>query len=233
MPVENPLAVGNRGAVTGTYNAPAMRAGLEALKQGGTAADAVVTTALAQVALASGSWVSYTGIFTMVYYDAGTNNIYCLNAGYNTVKGEDDPTSIPVANVAARLGGDTYGGKPSGRTVLVPGFMAGVEAAHRRFGKLPWDSLVGPAIYYAEKGFVISPYFASFIDSRKDVLTRLPATRRVYTKQDGSLYGAGDLFKQTELAATLRRVAEGGAQYMYTGDWAQKLVKAVRSEAGR
>ena len=67
MPVENPLAVGNRGAVTGTYNAPAMRAGLEALKQGGTAVDAVVTTALTHVALAAGAWVSYAGIFTMVY----------------------------------------------------------------------------------------------------------------------------------------------------------------------
>ena len=67
MPVDNPLAVGKLGAVTGTYNAPAMRAGLEALKQGGTAADAVVTTALTHVALAAGAWVSYAGIFTMVY----------------------------------------------------------------------------------------------------------------------------------------------------------------------
>ena len=67
---EKQMATGENGAIAGTTGAPAVYAGLMALEQGGTAADAVVTTALMQIALAKGSWVSYAGIFTMVYYDA-------------------------------------------------------------------------------------------------------------------------------------------------------------------
>lgn len=67
---QNELATSERGVVTGTTSALAIRAGFEALRQGGSAADAVVTTSLTQIALAGGSWVSYAGILTMVYYDA-------------------------------------------------------------------------------------------------------------------------------------------------------------------
>jgi hypothetical protein len=74
----------------------------------------------------------------MVYYDAASKKVYSLNAGYNTVLEEKDPLTIPG------------GGKPSGRTALVPGFFAGVQAAHDRFGKLPFASLFDPAIYLVE-----------------------------------------------------------------------------------
>jgi gamma-glutamyltranspeptidase/glutathione hydrolase len=228
--VPNPLAVGTQGAVTGTYSAPAMRAGLEALKQGGSAADAAMTTAITQVTLCGGAWVSYTGILSMIYYDASTNKVYDLNAGYNTVRGENDPTSIPAAN---GLLTEPYGGKPSGRATLVPGFMAGVQAAHDRFGKLPFNALFEPAIYYAEEGFDISPYLAEFMQSRRDVLSRRPDTRRIFTKADGSLLAASHRLRQPELARTLRRVAEQGAKYMYEGEWAGRFVEAVQSEGGK
>jgi gamma-glutamyltranspeptidase/glutathione hydrolase len=228
--VANPPAVGLRGAVTGTYNAPAMRAGLEALKQGGSATDAALTTALTQVTLCGGGWVSYTGILSMVYYDAATGKVYDLNAGYNTVRGEDAPLTIPAAN---GLLNDPYGGQPSGRATLVPGFMAGVQAAHERFGKLPFKTLFQPALYYAEEGFEVSPYLAEFLRLRKDVLSRRADTRKIFTKGDGALLAAGDLLKQPELAKTLRAVAEHGAKYLYEGAWAKRFVAAVQSEGGK
>jgi gamma-glutamyltranspeptidase/glutathione hydrolase len=227
---DNKPAVGRHGAVTGTYSAPAMRSGLEALRQGGSAADAALTTALTQVSLCGGAWVSYTGILSMVYYDATSGKVYDLNAGYNTVLGDDDPLTIPAAN---GILDDPYGGKPSGRATLVPGFMAGVQAAHDRFGKLPFRTLFQPAIYYAETGFEVSPYLAEFIQSRKDVLTRRPKTRRIFTNKEGQLLKAGDLLWQPELGQTLRLVSEQGAQYMYEGAWADRFVAAVRSEGGK
>jgi gamma-glutamyltranspeptidase/glutathione hydrolase len=59
--------------------------------------------------------------------------------------------------------------------------MAGVQAAHARFGKLPFAEIFAPAITLAEEGFEIDPLLAGFIQFRKDVLSRLPETRRVFT----------------------------------------------------
>src|SRR5262249_51106088 len=64
------VATGRNGAVTVAYNGLAARAGLEALKQGGNALDAAMTTALTQVAVTAGAPISYFGIMSLVYYDA-------------------------------------------------------------------------------------------------------------------------------------------------------------------
>jgi gamma-glutamyltranspeptidase/glutathione hydrolase len=208
---------GAEGMVAVTSDAFAARIGLEALRQGGAAADAALATALAQVALKGGSTISYAGILMMVYYDAADKKVYSLNAGYNTIQEEKDPLTIP------RMG------TPSGRSALVPGFFAGVQAAHDRFGKLSFASLFEPTIYLAEKGVIVDPLLGFTIDSQKNVLTRLPETKRVFTKENGEFYKTGDLFKQPQLAETLRKVASQGADYIYQGEWAKKFVAAAQS----
>jgi gamma-glutamyltranspeptidase/glutathione hydrolase len=218
---EQQAVKGSRGMVAVTNQAFAARVGLEALRQGGSAADAALASALAQVALNGGATTSYAGMLTMVYYDAASKKVYSLNAGYNSVLEEKDPLTIP------------RGGKPSGRTALVPGFFAGVQAAHDRFGKLPFASLFDPAIYLAEKGFVVYPVLSGWINMRKDVLSRLPETKRVFTRQDGEFYKEGDHFKQPQLAETLRKIAAQGTDYIYQGEWAKKFVAAVQSEGGK
>lgn len=230
--LQNVLARGKNGVITGTSSAAAERAGLEALRQGGSAADAAIATSLAQIALAMGSVVSYAGIFTMVYFEAGTGKFYHLNAGFNTLSGENEPMTIPTqANPLSPQAGAEL--NPSGRTALVPGFMAGIQAAHDKFGKLAFKDLFAPAIYYAENGFELTPYHAGQIKLRQNVLSRLPGTRAIFTKPDGSWYGEGDLFRQPKLAAALRRVADRGADYMYGGEWGKKFVEAVRREGGK
>jgi gamma-glutamyltranspeptidase/glutathione hydrolase len=216
-------AEGGECMISGTTGALAVRAGMEALKQGGSAADAVLTTALTQVTLAGGSWVSYAGLLSMVYYDAGSDRVHSMNAAFDIPREEDAPKTIPAQG----------SGIPSGRTALVPGFMAGVQAAHDRFGRLPFSSLFEPAVYFAEQGIEVPAFLAGMIRHRAEVLDRLPEARRVFFKEDGSPYGEGDLFKQPELAATLRAVATQGAKYMYTGPWARRFVETVRREGGR
>lgn len=230
--LQNILAEGKNGVIAGTTSAAAGRAGLEALRQGGSAADAVLATSLAQITLAMGSWVSYAGILTMVYFDAGSGRFYNLNAGFNTVAGEDDPMTIPAqANpLSPRPDAEI---RPSGRTALVPGYMAGVQAAHKKFGKLPFTDLFAPAIYYADQGFELTPFHAGLVKLRQKVLSRLPETKAIFTKPDGSWVGEGDLFKQPALAATLRRIAARGAEEMYTGEWGKRLVEAVRHDGGK
>jgi len=229
--LQNVLAKGKNGVIAGTSSAAAERAGLEALRQGGSAADAAIATSLAQIVLAMGGVVSYAGILSMVYYDAGSGTFHYLNAGYNTVLGEKEPMTIPAqANPSSPQAGAKI--NPSGRTALVPGFMAGIQAAHEKFGKLAFKDLFAPAIYYAENGFALTPYHAGQVTLRQDVLSRLADTRAIFTRPDGSWVGEGDLFKQPRLAATLRRVADRGADYMYGGEWGKKFVAAVRREGG-
>ena len=221
------MAVGSHGAIAATTGAPAVHAGLTALENGGNAIDAVLSTSLAQISLAMGCWVSYAGIFELVYYDAKSGQVYNLNAGYNSVLGESDPSSIP-------FGTDADGNPtPSGRTALVPGYFAGVQAAHEKFGRLPFESLFEPAVSIAEEGMRVTSYQESLIDYRKDVLSRLPETRAVFGKADGSFYRAGDLLKQTALTATLKAVAKQGADYIYQGPWAAKFVEAVQDDGGK
>ena len=81
-------AVSSKAMIAGTSEPLAVHAGLEVLKHGGNAADAALTTSLAQIALTAGAAVSYGGIMTAVYYDAASGKAYTLDAGYNTVKNE-------------------------------------------------------------------------------------------------------------------------------------------------
>ena len=226
-------ATGKNGAVTVAYGAYAARAGLEALKQGGSAIDAAITTALAQVALTAGAPISYFGILSLVYYEAKTGKVHTMNAEWNTVTDETDPLSIPGQVTFGS--DDAMRGKadPSGRTALVGGFMKGVEAAHAKFGKLPFASLFQPAIEVAEGGIPVSSLLDWCFAFRAADLARLPATREILLKPDGSRYGVGDKFCQPQLANTLRRVAAEGAGYMYGGPWGEKLIAAIQADGGK
>ena len=125
----NPEAKGQGGAVTGSYHPLAQRAGLEALAQGGSSVDAALTTAMTQITAGAGAVISFFGIMTLVHYDAAADQVHYLNAGWNTVMGEDDPMSIP--GEIGMHGDALYGtDHPTGRSALVGGFMRGLEAAH-------------------------------------------------------------------------------------------------------
>lgn len=219
------------GIIATTFSKQAADNGLAALKSGGTAMDAALTVALTQVVWSAGSWVSYAGILHIVYYCSDTKETHCLDAGFNTVLEESDPLSIPKydlfddANMPNALS--------NGRTVLVPGFMAGLEAAHQKFGKLPFSALFQPAITLAKSGIIWTKELSSILETRKEVLWNDPEARSLFFNRDGSPLKVGDIFKQLAAAETLKRVAEEGATYMYHDEWAQKFVSAVNKRGGK
>ncbi len=226
----NPAAVGTHGAVTTTFHSAASRAGLEALKQGGSSVDAAMTTALTQIAMNAGSVISYFGIMNMVHYDAASGNIVSMDATWNSVLEETEPMSIPGSTDYTNLFAHK---EPSGRTALVGGFMKGLEEAHERFGKLPFAQLFQPAIFIAEEGIVLSDDTADFFQKRDDILRRLPETKATLIKSNGEMYEAGDVFKQPALAKSLTQVSQEGADYMYKGAWGKKLIATVQAEGGK
>ncbi|MDP6810424.1 MAG: gamma-glutamyltransferase [Kiritimatiellia bacterium] len=233
-PTSKPIqdgTVGDKGMVVGTTGAAAVQAGVEILKDGGNAMDAALATAMAQVTLAAGNWVSFAGIMTLVYYDAATDTVYNMNASYNTVSGEDDPMSIPGMNMEDVMSTVIH---PSGRATLVPGFMKGVEAGHQRFGKAPWADLFAPSIKLAEDGIPFNAGLVQNLTFRENVISRRPETKAIFTREDGEFYQLDDNFKQLALADTLRKVAEdGNVDHLYKGAWAEKLVAAVQEEGGK
>jgi len=225
---------GRRGVISATVSPIAVQAGLETLDHGGNAADAAAAVALTQVTTQLGSVVSYAGIMTMLYYNAKTGHISSLDAGYNSYRGETDPNSIPNADLSSLIGGKAP--PPSnelGRQILVPGFMAGVEAMQHRFGREEFGDLMTPAIWYADNGVTISPLLAGFFAYRQSVLARTEEGRRFLHQASDDLPKTGDVFRQPELAETLRGVARDGAAYMYTGPWAKTFVAAVTRENGK
>ena len=92
-----PLARGSTGMIAGTTGAAAVRAGLEALKQGGSAIDAVLTHALADIVLMVQTVVTHAGIMTLVYYDAATGKTVAMNAGWPRCGGGWAWPSSPVS----------------------------------------------------------------------------------------------------------------------------------------
>jgi gamma-glutamyltranspeptidase/glutathione hydrolase len=168
----------------------------------------------------------------MLYYDAASGELHSLNGAYNTVRGEDDPATIPAVQISMGEGEFSMP-EPSGRNVLVPGFMAGIQATHDQFGKLPFADLFEPSIWLADNGFPLAEAKVAMIARQSKRILRLPEGRSLFTKEDGSSYAAGDIFKQPALAETLRRTAERGAAYMYTGEWARKFVEAVQRNGGK
>lgn len=223
--VEIPFGHGSRnsvkydsGIVVDAVSTVASMAGIQALRNGGNAMDAALTTALTSIALQGGAAVSYAGFINVMYYDSRSGNVHAMNGGFNTVKDEKDPLTIDYDN--------------PGRTVLVPGFIKGVESAHQKFGSMPFQALFIPAIYFAEEGIPFPVHLSSILEESKDHLTS-GNTRSLFQNSSGEWIKQGDLFKQPELAKTLRKVAAEGARYMYSGEWAENFVRLVRSQGGK
>jgi gamma-glutamyltranspeptidase/glutathione hydrolase len=212
--------------ITATMSQEGVTAGMKILEQGGTAMDAALSVALSEIAESSGKFVSYAGRMNLVYFEAATGEIHTMDATFNTVLNETDPFSIPVLNVS-NLDDSIYPVE-YGRTILVPGFMKGLEESHKRFGSIPFPDLFNNAIKIAEEGRPWNQEDESNFNRWKKILTRYPATKSVFTKSDGSYYKIGENFNQPELTRTLRKISTEGADYMYKGEWAVNFVKAAR-----
>jgi gamma-glutamyltranspeptidase/glutathione hydrolase len=235
-PLEAQSVEGSGGIVSATVSPVAVYAGIQALKCGGNAADAAATTALTQVTTQLGSVVSYAGVFTMLYYDAKTQKVHSMDAGYNSYLKETDPLSIPVCDlgpVQIKSAAKPAEGGAKGRETLVPGFMAGVEAMHSRFGRLPFRDLFEPAAWYAEHGVRISLPLQKFFMLRAKYLSRTPEGQRFLRQGGNEMPMAGDLFVQSDLTKTLKAVSEQGSRYMYTGQWGENFVRIVQREGGK
>ncbi|RVT45486.1 gamma-glutamyltransferase [Rheinheimera sediminis] len=109
----------------------------------------------------------------------------------------------------------------------VPGTVMGLWLAHKKFGSLPWQDLVAPAIHYASTGFIVAENQYQY---RADLLQQLDGKTN-FAQYFGAMK-AGENFKQPELAETLKRIAAQGPDDFYLGKTAELLVAEMQRGKG-
>ena len=204
----------------------ATAAGQEMLRAGGSATDAAIAMMLAlNVVEPQSSGIGGGGF--IVHHGGRTGLL-------DTIDGRE--TAPAAARPDRFLGPDGtplpfVQAWPGGYSVGVPGTLRLAEAAHRKWGKLPWPRLFEPAVRLADKGFVVNARLAGSLRQVAPVWKDFPAMRDLYWR-DGAPLKEGDSFRNPAMAAFLRRVAAEGPEAFYIGDNAAKLAKAV-TEAPR
>ncbi|MBK8648276.1 MAG: gamma-glutamyltransferase [Gemmatimonadetes bacterium] len=223
-----PLPVVGRSMVTTTLgivasSSPlAAKAGTQILEMGGNAIDAAIA-ANAVIALTEPSGDGIGGDLFAIVYDARTRTLHGLNAAGWAPKGLNAPM--------LRAQGHTS--MPRGiHTVTVPGAVSGWQALHDRFGTLGFPTLLAPAIHYAEHGFPVTEQVARMWGSAVTKLSANAYTRATFLLDGARAPKEGDVFRNPDLAKTLRRIAERGRDGFYTGPVADAIVRLSKEEGG-
>jgi gamma-glutamyltranspeptidase/glutathione hydrolase len=113
----------------------------------------------------------------------------------------------------------------------VPGSVAGLFEAHRKYGTKPWAELVQPAIDLAERGVAVDTAFFEDSEEAIERLAKDSASAALFLR-DGTFTGVGETWRAPELAAVLRRIAERGRDGFYTGRTAALIVAAMQQGGG-
>ncbi len=210
-----------------TAHPEASKAGMAVLERGGNAIDAMVAVQ-AVLGLVEPQSSGLGGGAFLVYWDAAAGRLTTLD-GRETAPAEATPDLF--------LGDD---GEPlrffdaviGGRSVGTPGTVALLETAHRVHGKLDWASLLAPAIELADKGFEVTSRLNASIGYSAESLFRYETTRDYFLSEEGVPLMPGTRLTNPDYAATLRAIADGGAEAFYTGEIAQDIVDTVRNADG-
>lgn len=199
----------------------ASQIGVDILKKGGNAFDAMVATELALAVC-----YPYAGNIS-----GGGFMVYRLNNGQigaldyrekaplkasKTMYLDENGNVIPKLNVNGAL------------SVGVPGTIAGIFAAHEKFGKLPIEEIMKPVIELASKGVVITEKQLKQINSNRSEIIEVSGTETPYSQN----YKVGDTIKYTSMAETLTQIMKNGRDEFYKGKTAEKIVAFLQKKGG-
>ena len=219
-----------RGAIAAGHPLTA-EAGAEILAEGGNAVDACLAAAFASWLAESPLTGPAAGGFLLVHRARdrtdrlldffvtlpGQGSTSPLEPHMDSIDIDFDGSSSQVFLVGAG-------------SCAVPGAVAGLEAAHRRYGSLPWRRLLEPAITLAREGVELTPPQA-YLHAILDLLLRHnPEGRAIYGEDSRIL--AGERIVMRDLAGTLELLADGGARELYGGDLGRAVVSYLEHEGG-
>lgn len=207
-------------------NPLAVEAGAAVLRDGGTAADAMVAVQ-AVLGLVEPQSSGLGGGAFLVWYDAASGEVTTLD-GRETAPLAVTPTLFQTEDGEPMGFWDAVVG---GRSVGTPGTPMLMEEAHTRWGRAEWASLFENAISLAEDGFTVSERMASSIEGGAERLQTFTTTAD-YFFPGGEALQAGDTLVNDEYANTLRLIAAHGTEIFYEGPIADDIVATVRTAAG-
>jgi gamma-glutamyltranspeptidase/glutathione hydrolase len=201
----------------------ASEAGAAILDRGGTAVDAAIA-ANAVLGLTEPVTNGIGGDLLAIVYEAKTGKLYGLNAtGW-----------APAGLTLSALEQKGIKGKPPAHSihdVTVPGAVAGWAALHRKFGKVPFADLLAPAIYYADQGFPVQERMARLWNQFGSRLANVPGFGQTFLP-GGKAPAPGEIFRNRDLADSLRLIAQHGRDGFYAGPMAKKIVDYSASLGG-
>jgi gamma-glutamyltranspeptidase/glutathione hydrolase len=203
--------------------------GLRTLAAGGSAADAAVAAMLA-CCVCESILTGIGGGGFATYYEAATSTVTSLDF-FCAVPGlDEDFKPDPMVPIEVSFGDLPMNYMIGGASVAVPGVPAGAGEVHRRWGKLPWNRVVEPAVTLAASGVVLPAPQARALLTVAPAL--LPGEGAAIYAPDGRLLQGGELLHHPGLDKTLSILAEQGPSAFYTGPIGEMIVDAVRDAGG-
>jgi gamma-glutamyltranspeptidase/glutathione hydrolase len=204
--------------VVATTQPLAVQAGLHVLRQGGNAVDAAVATAASMTVLEPINNAVGSDAFTLVWHEG---KVYGLNASGRA----------PKAMTPERFEGKKEVPKRGWDPVTVPGAVSGWVALSKRFGKLPFEKLFGPAIGYAEEGYLVAPHTAAGWATSAKVFKEFPDWNKTWAPK-GRAPEPGERFVNPDLGKTLRLIAQTKGEALYRGELAEKIGAHAKATGG-
>lgn len=220
--------VRGKNAMVASQHELASKIGADIMKRGGNAVDAAIAVGLAlAVVYPEAGNIGGGGFMLIRFKDGRTTSI-----DYREMAPKAANRDIFIGKdgkVISGEGGSTIGYRASG----VPGTPAGFDYAFKKYGsgKLKWSELVAPARKIAQDGYVLTYRLAELFKAYKNNLEKYPESKRIFLN-GGKFYEEGDLFKQPELAQTLTRIEQQGANEFYTGKTAQLIAADMKANNG-
>ncbi|MEU0540598.1 gamma-glutamyltransferase family protein [Nocardia sp. NPDC005978] len=212
-----------------TANPIATEAACRVLRDGGTAADALIV-AQTVLGLVEPQASGIGGGAFLLYYDATSKALEAYD-GRETAPAAATPDYLRWISDADRTVPQPNA-RASGRSIGVPGVLRLLEAAHREHGKQGWGELFGPAVALADQGFQISPRLAGQIAESATDLARDENARAYFLQPDGTAKTEGATLTNPAYGKTLAALAVDGANAFYTGAVAEDIVEAVADTSG-
>ena len=201
-------------------------AGAEILRAGGNAVDAAVAIGYAQ-AVTNPCCANIGGGGFMVIHLAKDDRDTFLNFRETAPAAATKTMYLDAAGNPIK-GASLYGYLAVG----VPGTVLGLDTALQRYGTLPREQVMAPAIRLAREGFILTRGDTDILDAGAKLLKQDPVAAKIFFRPDGSAFKPGDRLVQTDLADTLEAIAKGGPDAFYKGAVAQKVEAAMKAGGG-
>jgi gamma-glutamyltranspeptidase/glutathione hydrolase len=202
----------------------ASKIGRDIIKQGGNAVDAAVAVQFALAVTLPRAGNIGGGGFMVIHLSNGTNA--ALDFREKAPRKASKDMYIRNGEYVSKLS------REGALAVGVPGVVEGMITAIERYGRLPLEAVLNPAIELARNGYELSWTQAEDLNSRSEVFRKYDASEEYFVKDDGSPWKEGDLFVQKDLANTLDRIARFGRDGFYSGQTADLIVREMRRQGG-